>query len=96
VARLLVEHLEDGSPDVRAAALRALGRIGHWPRAPEMADRMRDTSWDVRRAAGLALRDLGSPGILMLRRMTRDANSFASDMAMQVLDLPPGVGGEFS
>jgi HEAT repeat protein len=96
VARLLVEHLEDGSSDVRAAALRALGRIGHWPRAPEMADRMRDTSWDVRRAAGLALRDLGSPGILMLRRMTSDANSFAADMAMQVLDLPPGVGGESS
>jgi HEAT repeat protein len=92
VARLLVDRLGDQDAGVRAAAVRALGRIGHWPRAPEMAARMRDTSWDVRRAAGLALRDLGSPGILMLRRMTSDANSFAADMAMQVLDLPPGVG----
>jgi HEAT repeat protein len=92
VARLLVDRLDDEDAGVRASAVRALGRIGHWPRAPEMAARLRDTSWDVRRAAGLALRDLGSPGILVLRRMTADANSFAADMATQVLDLPPGVG----
>lgn len=92
VARLLVDRFDDTSPDVRAAAVRALGRIGHWPRAFEMAARLRDTSWDVRRAAGLALRDLGSPGILMLRRMTRDPNHFAADMALQILDLPPNVG----
>jgi HEAT repeat protein len=82
-----------GDPDarVRTAAVRALARMKHWIRAPEIAARMRDTSWEVRRSAALALLALGSPGMLMLRRMLEDANSFAADMARQVLDLPSGA-----
>jgi HEAT repeat protein len=90
------KHLGDANPEVRVAAARALGRMRHWPRASDIAALMRDTSWDVRRAAGLALRDLGSPGIIMLRKMTGDSNNFAADMAKQVLDLPASVAGALS
>jgi hypothetical protein len=36
----------------------------------------------------LALRAVGSPGILFLRRSLSDYDAFAADMAKQVLDLP--------
>jgi HEAT repeat protein len=87
----VARHLGDSDAGVRAAAAIALGRMGHWPRAHAIAERMRDPSWNVRRAAGLSLRALGSPGVLVLRRMTADRNAFAADMARQVLDLPSGV-----
>lgn len=90
-ADTVAELLKDPDGGVRAAAVQALGRMKHWTRAPEIAARMRDTSWDVRRSAGLALLGMGSPGMLMLRKMLSDANSFAADMARQVLDLPPGA-----
>ena len=47
---------------------------------------MRDTSWKVRRAAGLALRSVGSPGLLVLKKMLSDHNSFAADMKVYQLD----------
>jgi len=84
-------HLDDPDAQVRTAAAVALGRMGHWPQANALADRMRDPSWNVRRASALSLRALGSPGVLMLRRMTADGNAFAADMARHVLDLPDGV-----
>ncbi len=92
----IVRGLEDEDAGVRAAAVRALGRMGQWHRAPALAARLRDNSWDVRRAAGLTLRSLGSPGLTVLRRMTTDGNSFAADMARQVLDLPAGVAEVFA
>ncbi|MGD8277844.1 MAG: HEAT repeat domain-containing protein, partial [Gemmatimonadota bacterium] len=89
---VLTAMLDDRDPGVRAAAARSLGRLQYWASAPKLAGRMRDTSWQVRRAAGLALRAVGPPGLLVLRRMQSDANNFAADMARQVLDLPAGVG----
>lgn len=89
---VLADLLDDDDPVVRAAAARALGRLRFWRSAPRLADRMRDTAWPVRRSAGLALLAAGPPGQLMLRRMLGDSNSFAADMARQVLDLPAGVG----
>jgi hypothetical protein len=47
--------------------------------------------WDVRRAAGLALRATGAPGAILLRWAKDDEERFASDMARQVLDLPDGT-----
>ena len=69
---VLTELMGDSDSAVRAAAARAL----------------RDRAWDVRREAGRALRALGSPGILLLRRYLSDEDAFASDMARQVLDIP--------
>lgn len=91
-ADAVVRRLEDAAAPVRAAAATALGRMHHWPAAPAIGELLRDRSWDVRHAAGLALRDLGSPGLLVLRRLQRDGNIFAADMARQILDLPAALG----
>lgn len=87
-AAAATRRLEDAAATVRAAAARALGRMHHWPAAPALAALMRDRAWAVRHAAGSALRDLGSPGLLVLRRLRGDGNLFAADMARQILDLP--------
>jgi HEAT repeat protein len=87
-ADAVTRRLEDAAATVRAAAAKALGRKHHWPAAPAIGDLMRDRSWAVRHAAGSALRDLGSPGLLVLRRLRGDGNLFAADMARQILDLP--------
>jgi hypothetical protein len=91
IARL-VELLDDDDATVRAEAAHGLGRMGHWPAAPQLAPRLRDAAWIVRREAGLALRALGAPGALYLRRYVGDADRFAADMARQVLDLPAVPG----
>ena len=85
---VLTELMGDSDSAVRAAAARALGILNHWPAAPDLARALRDRAWDVRREAGRALRALGSPGILLLRRCLSDEDAFASDMARQVLDIP--------
>ncbi|HET6231860.1 MAG TPA: HEAT repeat domain-containing protein [Longimicrobiaceae bacterium] len=89
----LTRLLEDSDAGVRAAAARSLGLLGHWPAAPVIARLLRDGSWDVRREAGLALRSLGSPGQLLLRRALEGDDAFAADMARQVLDLPRSAAG---
>jgi HEAT repeat protein len=91
-AEAVTRRLEDAVAAVRTAAARALGFMKHWPAAPAIAGLLRDRSWEVRHAAGLALRDLGSPGLLLLRRSREDDNLFAADMARQVLDLPGTAG----
>ncbi|HEX7241509.1 MAG TPA: HEAT repeat domain-containing protein [Longimicrobiaceae bacterium] len=85
---LLAALLDDPDAGVRAAATRALGALRHWPAASGLALRLRDSAWIVRREAGLALRAVGSPGLLFLRRALDDPDPFAADMARQVLDLP--------
>ena len=84
----LSEMLSDEDKDVRAAAADGLGHLEHWPAGTQLALALRDQAWAVRRAAGLALRSLGSPGLVLLRRSTSDRDRFAADMARQVLDLP--------
>ncbi len=88
--------LHDAAPPVRAAAARALGSLDHWPSAPHLAGLLRDSAWEVRQEAGRALRDLGAPGTLYLRRALTDPDHFAADMARQILNLPPTVGGTMS
>jgi hypothetical protein len=89
---ILTFLLADVSPEVRAAAARTLGKLHHWPTAARLAGLLRDHTWIARQAAGLALRSLGAPGQLFLRRFCTDADQFAADMARQVLDLPEEVG----
>ncbi|HYR09696.1 MAG TPA: hypothetical protein VEQ60_18115 [Longimicrobium sp.] len=76
-----------GLPDVRFAPA-ALGRLGHWPSATVIAPLLRDRAWIVRSQSALALRALGSPGLLYLRKGLSDEDAFAADIARQVLDLP--------
>jgi hypothetical protein len=93
VTDVLTEMLSDESAAVRAAACKSLGKLSHWPAAAGMARLMRDRAWVVRREAALGLREIGMPGILMLRRSLKDEDRFAADMAKQVLDLPDTVAG---
>ena len=87
-AEALIGLLADPAPEVRSQAAAGLGRIGHWPAGPLLVPLLRDSHWIVRREAGMALRALGAPGILLLRRSLTDRDRFAADMARQVLDLP--------
>jgi len=87
----LTTLLDDPAPSVRAAAAQALGKLSHWPAAPMLVPLLRDQVWEVRREAGLALRALGAPGFLFLRRALNDTNQFAADMARHILDLPHQV-----
>jgi HEAT repeat protein len=87
-AERLTALLKDGDPRVRAAAAHGLGRMQHWQSGSHLAECLRDPNWQVRREAGLALRALGAPGSLFLRRALKGEDRFASDMAQQVLDLP--------
>ena len=88
----LMSLLKDPEPQVRAAAARATGELGHWPSAATLAAALRDPSWEVRRETGVALRALGAPGNLLLRRSLNDPNPDAVDMARLVLDLSNPVG----
>jgi HEAT repeat protein len=85
----LIQMLSDLHPDVRAAAARGLGRMRHWPAAVELAKSLCDSAWLVRRESALALRAVGAPGVLLLRRALKGSDAFAADMARLTLDLPP-------
>lgn len=87
-AERLRELLKDSDSRVRSAAARGLGRMQHWQAASQLAEGLRDAAWHVRRDAGLALRSIGAPGALFLRRALKGDDAFAADMAQLVLDLP--------
>lgn len=92
-AERLIEMLKDEDSRVRAAAARSLGRMQHWAAASALFDCMRDSAWRVRKESGLALRSIGAPGTLFLRRALKSDDRFAADMAQQVLDLPAAAAG---
>jgi HEAT repeat protein len=92
-AERLMELMQDDASEVRAAAAQSLGRMHHWQAASLLAAGLRDSTWRVRRQSALALRALGAPGALFLRRLTKDGDRFAADMAQQILDLPPAAVG---
>ncbi|MFN2636416.1 MAG: HEAT repeat domain-containing protein [Gemmatimonadaceae bacterium] len=91
-ARLTV-MLKDSESRVRAAAARGLGRMQHWQAASQLAEGLRDSTWRVRRESGLALRAIGAPGALFLRRALKSDDAFAADMAQLVMDLPAAAAG---
>jgi hypothetical protein len=92
-AERLVELLGDQAFQVRAAAAQSLGRMRHWQAGSGLSERLADASWPVRRQAALALRAIGAPGILFLRRAVKGNDRFAADMAHQILDLPAAAAG---
>lgn len=92
-AERLLELLGDEAFQVRAAAAQSLGRLRHWQAGSALSERLGDPTWPVRRQAALALRAIGAPGVLFLRRATKGNDRFAADMAQQVLDLPEAAAG---
>jgi len=91
-ASRLIQMLSDPHSDVRAAAARGLGRMRHWQAASDLAKSLCDSAWRVRRESGLALRAVGAPGVLLLRRALKGGDAFAADMAQLILDLPSTAG----
>ena len=89
----LLELLGDEAFQVRAAAAQSLGRMRHWQAGSGLSERLRDPTWPVRRQAALALRAIGAPGVLFLRRAIKGNDRFAADMAQQILDLPAAAAG---
>jgi len=92
-AERLMALLSDEDSGVRAAAAKSLGRMQYWQAGSQLAERLRDSAWRVRKEAGLALRAIGAPGTLFLRRAMKGDDRFAADMAQQVLDLPSAATG---
>lgn len=84
----LTTLLDDPEDEVVVAAARALGRLSHWPAAGRLTSLLHHPAWPVRQHAGLALRSLGPPGTLFLRRSVSDPDQFMGDMAKHVLSLP--------
>ena len=81
----LLAGLDDPAAANRAIAAEGLGRLRHLGAAPKLAQMMQDSSWDVRRASGVALYAMGASGQVVLRQMTRSPDRYAADMAKLVL-----------
>ena len=92
-AERLLELLGDEAFQVRAAAAQSLGRMRHWQAGSALSECLVDPTWSVRRQAALALRAIGAPGVLFLRRAVKGNDRFAADMAQQILDLPAAAAG---
>jgi HEAT repeat protein len=75
--------LTDESPDVRAAAARALGRARRADGSPYL-EPLLDDEWAVAAQAAAALKQLGAPGQIALRRRASE-QSQAGDLARQML-----------
>lgn len=87
----LERALRDDSPAVRAAATHAIGQSGHWPAVRSVTPLLTDAHFGVRREAGLALRRLGAPGMLLLRNASTGEHPAAAAIARHVLSLPDPV-----
>ena len=89
-SRLLAMTAFD-SERAQIAAIRALGRMRHWPAASRLAAMLEHPRWKVRHASALALRTIGAPGLLLLRRARAGESIAAAEIARLVLDLPDAV-----
>ena len=85
-AQILERLAVDEEESVRIAAIDSLAVIRSYRSAAVVGRALADRAWPVRRAAGLALDELGAPGHMLLRRHLRDDDPFARDMARQMLD----------
>ncbi len=91
VSQRLLEMLEHPAERAQLAAIRGLGRMRHWPATSRLAAMLDHPRWKVRHAAALALRTIGAPGVLHLRRARSEGSTERSEIASLVLDLPEAV-----
>jgi hypothetical protein len=85
--------LDDPEPNVRAMAIESLARLESVASVSLIGRALADRAFHVRRAAGLALDELGAAGRLVLRRHLDDPDRFGRDMARQVLDASAAQSG---
>ena len=90
-AARLIEMLDHDVERTQVAAVRGLGRMRHWPAASRLSGMLAHPRWKVRHAAALALRSIGAPGVLLLRRARAGESSASAEIARLVLDLPESV-----
>lgn len=90
-AERLVKMLDHDVERARIAAMRALGRMRHWPAASRLAALLQHPRFPIRHAAARALRAIGAPGVLLLRRARAGDDPAGAEMARLVLDLPESV-----
>jgi HEAT repeat protein len=83
--------LGDAEPDVRAEAAKSVGAGGFVALAPQVGRLLADHHWQVRREAGSALALMGPVGRVILRCHLTDADAFARDMAIHILDQMSGM-----
>lgn len=81
-----VELLADDDPSVRVAGIDAVARTQAQWLAGRVGVGLRDRSYEVRRASGDCLAQLGAVGLLVLRAALTCDDPFAHDMAQQVID----------
>jgi HEAT repeat protein len=82
----LVPLLDDEEASVRVAVIETIARLQADWFAARLGAAMSDPSWEVRRAAGTSLAQLGPVGMLVLRKTVQGDDPYAHDMARQVLD----------
>lgn len=82
---VLTDRLADEDAEVRATAATAAATAGADSLAAQIGRLLRDQSWRVRQAAGLALSAMGPAGSMTLRMHSEDADLYARDMAQQML-----------
>ncbi|MCC7538052.1 MAG: HEAT repeat domain-containing protein [Deltaproteobacteria bacterium] len=76
----------DPSPNVRAAAGRAIGRLGYRPAVPDLVRGLRDSSVDVRVVCAVALWRLPDPAAVpALVEATRDSDAVVREWAALAL-----------
>jgi HEAT repeat protein len=81
----LAQVLRDPEWPVRAMAAKALGRIRFQAAIPALAIAIRDPEWWVRVNAAEALRRMGDPGLAMLEALLDDADNFARQQAVLMI-----------
>lgn len=89
--RVLADLLTDPLWTVRARAAASLGTVRAQGTRDALAAALGDASWWVRLRAAVALRQLGSPGIDLLRHARGAGDRFAAEMAQYVLGLGPAA-----
>ncbi len=83
--------LEDPDPGIRGSAAAGIGKLRGWEWAPRLEGLLSDPEWRVRREAAFGLREIGGPGILLLRRAASSANRLTAEIAQLALDVPAGA-----
>jgi hypothetical protein len=88
IARLQQMLSQDAAPEVQAAAAQALGTLNHWEVCGPLASMLQSPAWQVRYAAACALRKLGPPGELFLRKYADGEAEPSKTMAQFALQAP--------
>lgn len=81
----LLEMQDDEFDAVRSQVLQSLGALGYWQASQLLRTKLEDPSFGVALSAAKALKSMGAPGLVVLRRVAA-GEGIASSFARYVLD----------